>query len=435
MTGVDFPTWYSVGAYGGLLCALATAGGAAVVGLRGRRGTPRQVSVAVLACLICACLMLPAVWWNLNQLGVYGPLLSDGQVTLWLVWAAVLGWGAPLLTLAAFWSFAAPQRAAATAISGAPTRSNSGMPLASLSDPLREREPLGPGRAWGRFVALDEPFAGRALLLTRQLTLLGREVDNDLVLDDERCSRYHAEIHWDHGHVQLVDRHSTNGTLLNRQVVRGPVPLQPGDVVELGTRRYRFELVAPGQADGSVAEMPHAIPETRKMPGAPTVALLFDGTPLALVALTGPVAGTRWLLGAGVTSIGREGECDICVPDASVSRVHAQVVCQRTGYFVSDLQSSNGTQLNGHTLTAPAVLTAGDVVQVGEITLRCEPDAKPDAPPQTGAASGGHASLPTAPPAGVFTNSGIPHPRSQARLGPPRLTPSDPPAPENDPLW
>lgn len=434
MTSIDFPTWYSAGAYGGLLFALGAAAAVAGLALRGHRGTLRQVSVAVLACLVAACLTLAAIWWNLNRLELYGPSLAPSEVGFWLVWVAALGWGVPLLSAASFALFAVPTGGVLGGAGSWPP-GNPGdrgavgaEALAALGDLARHVEPLGPGQAWGRLVALDGVYSGRASPLTRQLTLVGRETDNDLVLEDERSSRHHAEIHWDHGHAHLVDRHSTNGTLVNRQLVRGIVPLQQGDVIELGSQRYRFELVSPGEQSAVGDEFP--LPDTSKMAGIPTVALLFNGEPLVLVALGGPEAGRRWLLGAGVTTIGRDAACDICLLHTSVSRMHAQIVRQRTGFFISDLQSSNGTLLNGQPLAAPTMLTPGDVLCVGEIELRCEAavasgEARADAALPTAAR---RQSAVTTPPAARFSQMSGPRTGSRARLGPPRLTPSDPPA-------
>lgn len=440
MAGDDFSTWYSAGAYGGLVCALAAAALIAAVGLRGRRGEPRRVAMAVLACLAAACLTLPAIWWDLNRLEVYGPLLGSGEVMLWLTWTAASGWVAPLATLAAFWSFAGMPALAVPAgsrqsVASAPRSGD--VQLSSPDNPARLVEPLGPGRAWGQLVALDGPLAGRANPLTRQLTLLGREADNDLVLADDRSSRQHAEIRWDHGHVELVDRGSTNGTLLNRQPVRGVMPLVPGDVIEMGDQRYRFEQLNGGAQTPRPATPPLPV-ETQRMPGVPTVSRLFDGVPLMLIALNGPVVGARWLLGAGITEIGREAERGICLPDQSVSRLHAQIIRQRSGYFLQDVESSNSTLLNGQPLTAPAMLSPGDVLRVGEIELRCEAvSARALTAPPPPARPGGRAAVTVPPtgglPLGIFTNSGAPIARQSARLGPPRLTPSDPPAPDQPP--
>ena len=248
-------------------------------------------------------------------------------------------------------------------------RSNHATAFASPDDPARRIEPLGPGRIWGELVPLEGESTGRVIALTRQLTLLGRELDNDIVIEDERTSRHHAELHWDHGRPQLVDRASMNGTLLNRQTVRGPVPLKPGDVIELGAQRYRFEtpVLATAGADAAAAETSKS---TAILSGDAPV--LPVAAPLALVAVNGPVAGVRWDVRDAVITIGRDQGQRICLPDESVSRQHAQIVRQRAGYFVADLASSNGTFLDDVPLEAPGLLTPGALLRVGTVELRCE---------------------------------------------------------------
>src|SRR5262249_55179836 len=94
--------------------------------------------------------------------------------------------------------------------------------------------------------------------------------------------------------------------------------------------------------------------------------------PLVLVGLSGVVEGVRWQLSEPVMIIGRDAERQIALPDPLVSHSHAQIIRQLAGYFISDLDSSNGTLLNGEPLVAPTLLSPGDVLQIGSVELRCE---------------------------------------------------------------
>ena len=47
---------------------------------------------------------------------------------------------------------------------------------------------------------------------------IGREADNDLVLESDSCSRYHAEILFGRGLYKVVDLNSTNGISVNGQI-------------------------------------------------------------------------------------------------------------------------------------------------------------------------------------------------------------------------
>jgi pSer/pThr/pTyr-binding forkhead associated (FHA) protein len=365
MDSLDFPTWFGLGSYGGLACCMLAAGAVAGFALLRHRGTPRNLARAVLICLVAGCLSLVPIWWGQDRLDLYGPSLAAGEVTFWLAWTALAGWFLPLGVLAGYIALA-PSQIQESAPTPATARDGRSGPLVSmLDDPARLREPLGAGRAWGVLIPLDGEDPTRTVALSRQLTLIGREYDNDIVVDDERTSRHHAELRWEHGHVQLLDRGSMNGTLLNRQAVRGVVPLQSGDILEVGAQRYRFEMAAASAANG-------AEEETRKMRGAPPAEALVAPPTLVLVGLAGALAGARWELAQDITTIGRDAERQVCLPHDSVSRLHAQIVRQRSGYFVADLHSSNGTFVNEAPVTEPQPLRAGDLLRCGEITLRCE---------------------------------------------------------------
>ena len=80
----------------------------------------------------------------------------------------------------------------------------------------------------------------RIVLLTRQVTVIGRGADADLRLPDTGVSRAHAELRVsDDGGVRLVDLGSTNGTTVNGQRVRESV-LTDGDRLEIGATRLTF---------------------------------------------------------------------------------------------------------------------------------------------------------------------------------------------------
>jgi len=66
--------------------------------------------------------------------------------------------------------------------------------------------------------------------------------------------------------------------------------------------------------------------------------------------------------------IGRLAESDIFVDDANVSRTHAALISEGTGWAVEDINSTNGTFVNGERVDR-AQLRDGDVIQVGASEL------------------------------------------------------------------
>lgn len=106
-------------------------------------------------------------------------------------------------------------------------------------------------------------------------------------------------------------------------------------------------------------------------PGAPvdtgTLAALKPGTALLRVD-HGPNAGSRFLLDADLTTVGRNPDSDIFLDDVTVSRKHAQFVREGDGFVVRDVGSLNGTYVNRTRIDAAPVRT-GDEVQVGKFRL------------------------------------------------------------------
>ncbi len=81
--------------------------------------------------------------------------------------------------------------------------------------------------------------------------------------------------------------------------------------------------------------------------------------------------GRRIEIGEQPLTIGRMPECDITLSDPNVSRRHAEVRRQGTGFVVVDLNSTNGTRVNGAGVKE-RLLNDGDEITVGGTKLRFE---------------------------------------------------------------
>jgi hypothetical protein len=78
----------------------------------------------------------------------------------------------------------------------------------------------------------------------------------------------------------------------------------------------------------------------------------------------GELRGQRWVMHGDTMTIGRGGEADIVLPERQVSRVHVRISREADGYTVEDLQSKNGTHLNGVPLTGKQTLYDDDELQI-----------------------------------------------------------------------
>jgi Inner membrane component of T3SS, cytoplasmic domain/Domain of unknown function (DUF1707) len=68
-------------------------------------------------------------------------------------------------------------------------------------------------------------------------------------------------------------------------------------------------------------------------------------------------------------TIGRDAGCDLVLSDMTVSRNHADLRREASGWMLSDAGSMNGTRLNGWRVTDPVPVRAGDEVMFGALTL------------------------------------------------------------------
>jgi len=74
----------------------------------------------------------------------------------------------------------------------------------------------------------------------------------------------------------------------------------------------------------------------------------------------------------GGLSIGRSKDSDVQIEDRYASSLHARVFERGGRFYVEDMNSTNGTLLNGATLKGEAELIDGDTVQIGDTAFRLE---------------------------------------------------------------
>ena len=91
---------------------------------------------------------------------------------------------------------------------------------------------------WGWLEYRNGNFLGQELALKRAIISLGREADNEVELDDDTISRYHAELAWQHGQVYVTDNNSLNGVLLNGRRIQASMPVKNGDLLGVGAHLF-----------------------------------------------------------------------------------------------------------------------------------------------------------------------------------------------------
>jgi pSer/pThr/pTyr-binding forkhead associated (FHA) protein len=92
---------------------------------------------------------------------------------------------------------------------------------------------------------------------------------------------------------------------------------------------------------------------------------------LVVVKGGGLDSGERFDLFGGV-SIGRSSEADVRIEDRFASQIHVRIYPRGGGYYVEDMNSTNGTFLNGERLDRETQLAHLDVIEIGDTEFRFE---------------------------------------------------------------
>lgn len=105
----------------------------------------------------------------------------------------------------------------------------------------------------------------------------------------------------------------------------------------------------------------------------PPVDAAASGPVKQLVILTGVAEGTSIPLDDGVVTVGRSPDSTLVIVDEYTSTYHAKL--QRSGdtWTITDLDSTNGTKVNGTRITAPTPLPAYTRVTIGTTTFELRP--------------------------------------------------------------
>lgn len=214
---------------------------------------------------------------------------------------------------------------------------------------------------------------------------IGRGSSAGISFNNSHISREHARLFVSSGNLWLLDLNSANGTFVNGKRLRGGCRLFHGD--ELSFDQLAMQVIGHGQdltptrkrdstdlvsplvgsnpaldpIDGTIEMSAITLPEALDAP-EPESAGCF------LVGQSAPVSGKVFALRFGTTTIGREPSAEISIDEPSVSARHAELTYRADGVAVANLFSTNGTRVNGNTVSS-VLLKDGDVITVGNVSF------------------------------------------------------------------
>jgi hypothetical protein len=252
--------------------------------------------------------------------------------------------------------------------------------------------------AWITF--LSGSREGRQVVLHRDWNALGRDELAEIPLfGDPAVERRHAVLAL--APAPLITEVAQALLLrVNGSPVREAL-LQDGSLVEIGKHRFRFHhRQLPAAAPPLVEGLPRspwtsppalggpatvAVPLPAELPPPPGATdawsadpalLLPPGGRLLLRVVSGPGAGQSVPLASGIVTLGREVGNTLIITDPRISRYHLRIDSREGAWVLKDLESTNGTRLNGLRVTR-AGLAPGDRITVGDTVLAVEADGTP----------------------------------------------------------
>lgn len=99
-----------------------------------------------------------------------------------------------------------------------------------------------------------------------------------------------------------------------------------------------------------------------------------------LVILSEGLTGKAHELAVDKTTIGRVDDNTFPIPEASISSHHCEILLRGGQVIVHDLNSTNGTFINGNQITGEAPLKGGQILRLGQIEMRLEDGSAQKAP-------------------------------------------------------
>lgn len=228
---------------------------------------------------------------------------------------------------------------------------------------------------------------------------VGRDAANDVVLLDPSVSSFHAEFHSEEGRLYLVDLASSNGTFVNGNRLVGRVGLVAWDKIRFGS--VEGEILDPQGRSRTRVQAAVNFSNDRPTVERDGMDMALEGSTASLVGLSSTIRGVRHLLTRKSVLIGRDDQNVIVLPDSAVSAHHAKILHWDDAWMIQDLQSTNGTFLNGSAVIGSQRLWPGALIRLGRLEFRFEDSA---APPWQENSTPGYAPSPPIPP----RNSALP---------------------------
>lgn len=254
-------------------------------------------------------------------------------------------------------------------------------------------------------------YDGERYELNMWETSIGRSNSCDVVITYDTMSRFQAVIARRNDSWYIHDLLSKSGVKVNGKKIDKKQTIKHGDVLTLGSMRFRFEIaddpvVRVGKQKKKTAQKknanhakvsPSQTQQTKKPPvqKSPQQSqhygdynkpkLNFEKKTPSSYTVETPAGtrtrrsskptvinrdtGERFELHGNQVTVGTSPRCDIRLTSKDCSKKHAAFILYEDGWAIEDLGSTKGTKLNGKKITSPQLLFDGDVISLADERL------------------------------------------------------------------
>lgn len=205
-----------------------------------------------------------------------------------------------------------------------------------------------------------------------QPVTVGRSPENTVVIDNPGISRHHCKVEKQGNVCVVADMNSNNGTFLNGNKI-DTANLNNGDEIAIGKHILVFS-VEPGEQAGPppVPGAEAAAPEDGQNAEFGPNTMMIDMNRQVTagkekrghVTIKSGKSEQTIMLRKSEYIIGKAPTCDIVIKGWGISKKHAVIIKDHTGFRIIDVSDKKPTRVNG-TPVDRTVLNKGDIINIG----------------------------------------------------------------------
>ncbi len=202
---------------------------------------------------------------------------------------------------------------------------------------------------------------------------IGRNMKNDLHIDNLAVSNFHARIKRLDDKYFIEDLNSTNGTYINEEKITRCV-LQDGDIASIGKHSLTFLLDKQGNGNRrlSESEMERTMMlDTEKQRQLEKKSEpYFPEAPARLTVLEGETSQSEYQLSARITEIGKGERSQVTLKGMFAPKNLAYISRAPEGYTLIPGDNAEKLRLNGVSIDKGTALSNNDLIEAGKLKFR-----------------------------------------------------------------